>query len=323
MLNTLTAVTSTTAPGLATRAVTSREEWEHLFARAGSPQFPQAWAYGEGKRSQGWDIERLAFEGGDGAAAICQVLVRRVLRVPVAARINRGPLFLERAPPHELQAAVFRAVRQRWRFGRRGLLLIAPALPHSEESSELLRAAGFLQRRDGGWGSSVIDLQPALDAIRASLSSKWRNHLNGSLKAGIEVHVRRDLPAFEWMLERHARNMSAKGFVGPAVNFVRSMICASPEGFTVFQALIDNEPVCGILVARFGDQAETFLSWTSDTGRRSNAHHRLLWQVIAEMKDAGCGALDLGGYTTSEKYGAYKRGMKGKEYRLSGEWLTF
>ena len=41
------------------------------------------------------------------------------------------------------------------------------------------------------------------------------------------------------------------------------------------------------------------------------------------MKAAGCRALDLGGYTTSEKYGAYKRGMKGGEYRLCGEWLAF
>jgi hypothetical protein len=32
--------------------------------------------------------------------------------------------------------------------------------------------------------------------------------------------------------------------------------------------------------------------------------------------------LDLGGYTTNEKYGAYKRGMKGSEYRLAGEWLA-
>jgi lipid II:glycine glycyltransferase (peptidoglycan interpeptide bridge formation enzyme) len=322
-LNTLAAVTSAGAPGLVTRMVTSREEWERLFARASAPHFPQAWMYGEGKSSQGWAIERLAFESSEGTAAICQVLVRRVAGIPVAARINRGPLFMERAPPSELQRAAFRALRQRWRFGRRGLLLIAPALPFSEASAGLLRDAGFLQRRAGGWGSSVIDLQPPLEAIRAALSSKWRNHLNGSLKSGIEVRVRRDPPAFEWMLARHAGNMSAKGFVGPPVKFVRTMIGASPDGFTVFQALIDNEPVCGILVARFGGHAEEFLSWTSDAGRRSNAHHRLLWQAITEMKEAGCGALDLGGYTTSEKYGAYKRGMKGREYRLSGEWLAF
>jgi lipid II:glycine glycyltransferase (peptidoglycan interpeptide bridge formation enzyme) len=321
-LNTL-AVMSTGAPDIATLEVTSRAHWDRLFADATAPHFPQAWSYGEGKRTQGWSLERLVFECGDGPVAICQVLVRRILGVPVAARINRGPIFLPLCASDEMQMAVFRALRERWRFGRRGLLLIAPALSSSEASTAMLRRCGFFQRRAGGWGSAVINLQPPLEAIRAALSSKWRNHLNGALKTGMEVRISQDSAAREWMLERHAFNMKAKGFVGPPVEFVRSTMAASPEDFRVFQALMDDEPVCGILVARFGDHAETFLSWTSDAGRRGNAHHRLLWQVITEMKDAGCVALDLGGYTTSEKYGAYKRGMKGKEYRLSGEWLAF
>jgi lipid II:glycine glycyltransferase (peptidoglycan interpeptide bridge formation enzyme) len=321
-LNTLAAATSANEPAIATQEVTSRERWNRLSGGAAAPHFPQAWVYGEGKRAQGWAIERLAFECGDESIAICQVLVRRLLGMPVVARINRGPIFLSQSPSSEMQWAVFRALRQRWRFGRRGLLLIAPALPSSETSTALLRESGFFQRRAGGWGSSLIELSPSLESIRAALSSKWRNHLNASLKAGLEVRVRQDSPGWEWMLERHATNMKSKGFVGPEVGFVRHMIAAGPEDFRVFQALIGAEPVCGILVARFGDHAETFLSWTSDAGRRSNAHHRLLWEVISEMKSAGCRALDLGGYTTSEKYGAYKRGMKGKEYRLAGEWLV-
>jgi hypothetical protein len=48
----------------------------------------------------------------------------------------------------------------------------------------------------------------------------------------------------------------------------------------------------------------------------------LIWNAIVEMKAAGFRALDLGGFTTSDKYGAYKRGMRGREYRLCGEWLA-
>ena len=92
----------------------------------------------------------------------------------------------------------------------------------------------------------------------------------------------------------------------------------------MFQALIENEPVLrdprGALWRARGDLHE--LDGRSRAGAR-NAHHLLFWHVIAEMKAAGCRALDLGGYTTNEKYGAYKRGMKGREYRLAGEWLAF
>jgi lipid II:glycine glycyltransferase (peptidoglycan interpeptide bridge formation enzyme) len=321
-LNALTAATTVHAE-ISTMDVTSREHWNKLFAEAAAPHFTQSWCYGEGKRMPGWSVERLAFEGSEGTVAICQVLVWRIVGVPVVARINRGPLFMMRSPPGETQFAVFRALRRRWRFGRRGLLLIAPALADSGASYSVLRGAGFFRRRAAGWGSSLIDLQPSLETIRASLSSKWRNHLNTALKAGIGVSVRKDAAAVEWMLQRHAANMARKGFAGPAVDFVQRMNAASPEDFWVFQAQLGVEPVCGILVARFGSQAETFLSWTGDSGRRANAHHLLLWHVLVEMKAAGCRMLDLGGFTTTEKYGAYKRGMKGTEYRLSGEWFAF
>jgi hypothetical protein len=321
MLSELTLEQHLPAP-VNTEIVHHRDRWENLFAQVSQPHFPQSWTYGEGKRSQGWSVERIQFDCGERPVAMCQVLVKRVLGLPIAARINRGPLFVGDAS-EEVQAGVLQALRRRWRFGRRGLLLLAPALPAGAESPALLRAAGFTARKAGGWGSALIDLQPSLEAIRAGLSSKWRNHLNASLKAGIAVRVSDDREVFDWMLDRHAGNMATKGYVGPSVPFVRNMIAASPQDFSVFQAYLDNQPVSAILLARFGTHVETYLSWTGEAGRRSNAHHLLLWQVIAESKAAGCQALDLGGYTTSGKYGAYKRGMKGREYRLSGEWLAF
>src|SRR5262245_32147575 len=105
MLNTL-AVTA--APrGIATLEVTSRAHWERLFAEIPSPHFPQSWVYGEGKRARGWAVDRLAFESHEGTVALCQVLVRRVLGMPLIARINRGPMFLPRGCSDEMHRAVF------------------------------------------------------------------------------------------------------------------------------------------------------------------------------------------------------------------------
>jgi len=300
--------------------IESRGQWEWLSGQALASHFPQAWVYGEGKRREGWSVERLVIQGRHRAIAICQALVRRAHGIPLIARINRGPLFLSQTISDLQRSAVFRALGQRWRVGRRGLLLIAPALPMTGSSNTLLRACGFQELRADGWGSAVIDLLASPETIRASLSSKWRNHLNAALRTDMGLSVRSDPSAHEWMLDRHAANMNEKGFSGPGVEFVRTMMVSSPRDFRVFQALVADEPVCGILVARFGSRAETYLSWTSETGRRTKAHHWLLWQVITEMKSAGCEALDLGGYTTNEKYGAWKRGMQGREYRLAGEW---
>jgi hypothetical protein len=316
-------VSASSSLPMTTSVVLDRARWEAMFSQVVFPHFTQAWCYGEGKRAQGWTVDRLAFHDDGGMVAICQVLVKRVLGLPLVARINRGPLFLQRDAPAELEASVYSAIRRRWQYLRRGLLLIAPALPLDDASSTLLAEAGFRQRRPGGWGSALIDLQLPVDRIRASVASTWRNRLNASIKAGVEVRVRQDRDGFHWMLQLHAENMMQKGFVGPDVEFVRAMIDDDPGAFWVLQACLKGEPCAGILVARFGAHAETYLCPTTDTGRHVNAHNLLYWTAITEMKSAGCRALDVGGYTTTERYGAFKRGLKGLEYRLSGEWIAF
>jgi len=321
-LNSLATMANASAPGVTISSLSNRAQWDSLFAQVAFPHFTQAWCYGEGKRAEGWSVERMVFLGEDAPIALCQVLVKRVLGLPVAARINRGPLFMEGAPSVELQRSVFTALRRRWRFGRRGLLLIAPALPFDEAGSELLRSCGFKQRRAGGWGSSQVDLVPSLEAIRASFSSKWRNPLNSAIRAGVEVSCRRDAEAFEWMLERHVANMTVKGFDGPSVGFVRAMVAANPKAFWVLQARLGGELISGLMGVCLGAHAENYLGWTNDEGRRTGAHSLLIWNAIVEMKAAGSRVLDLGGFTTDGKYGAYKRGLRGREYRLSGEWLV-
>jgi hypothetical protein len=242
--------------------------------------------------------------------------------LPVA-RINRGPLFFERAPEPDLLVRVLRALRKRWRFGLRGVLLIAPALPLETGSTAALRDAGFIRRRPEGWRSSLVDLLRPLDLIQKSLEPKWRNRLRVAQKAGATVAVRSDIAAFEWMLDRHAENMRTRDFAGPAPATVRAMMASSPGDFHVLQAMVGSEPVAGMLLARFGERCEYFIGWCGVTGRRVNAHNLLMWEAIVELQRLGCRTLDLGGYSTTQKYGHFKRGLNGHEYRLCGEWLAF
>jgi Acetyltransferase (GNAT) domain len=302
--------------------VSSRAEWDRLFAQAPRPAFTQAWCYGEGKKAEGWRVERLVLRDHEGPAALCQLLVKRPMGIPVT-RINRGPVFLRENASPAYVLEVMRALRRRWRFGLRGLLLIAPSLPTGAESDASMREAGFLHRKDFGWNSSYLDLQLPLEELFKRLAPDWRTKIRRAEKLGVTLRLRRDPAAIEWLLDKHVENMRAKNFTGPTPDFIRGVTNSSPGDFWLLQAMIQGEPEAGLLVGRFGPHAENFIAWFSETARKATAGNFLMWNSVVEMQRAGCRTLDLGGYSVSDRYGHFKRGMRGMEYKLTGEWLAF
>lgn len=310
------------APEISVTGVADRQSWDALFAFAPDPRFTQAWCHGEGKRAEGWAVERLLFNDEDGPAALCQMLVRHPFGARIT-RIDRGPVFLREHPSPELQLAVLRSLRQRWRFGWHGLLLMAPSLPRDPASAALLREAGFWCRRDAGWQSARVDLQLPLEQLQRRLAPAWRTRIRHAEKLPVGLRLRRDPAGVDWLLDRHVENMRAKAFKGPSPELVRGMYEASPRDFWLLQAMVNGEPEAGLLVARFGQHAESFSGWTSEAGRRAGAGHFLLWNAAIEMQRAGCRTLDLGGCQAGTGHGRFKRGMSGTEYQLAGEWLAF
>lgn len=302
--------------------VPCRGSWDAAFARVPRPHLTQSWAYGEAKRAEGWDVERLVWHEPDGPAALCQLLVKKRLGLRVT-RINRGPMFLQDPPESGTQLRILRQLRERWRFGLKGLLLIAPALPGDAKSRRLLRQAGFWRRGRFAWGSSLIDLRLPPDELFRRLAPEWRTKLRRAEKLGVSLRQHTDIEAMQWMIARHVDNMRRKEFAGPSAPFVERLAHTAGGSLHLLQALIDGEPHAATLIVRFGQHAENFIGWFDDQARRASAGNFLMWQSVLQMQQLGCRALDLGGYSVADRYGQFKRGMRGSEYRLAGEWLAF
>ena len=130
-----------TAGAIDISEVGNASEWHEFFARADRKFMTQTWAFGEAKRATGWLPQRLVLSSGNEVLAICQVLQRFFGGVLVASRINLGPMMLKGTDNRS--AEVHRALRRRWSFLRRGVLLVAPALEHTVHSQNLLSRAGF------------------------------------------------------------------------------------------------------------------------------------------------------------------------------------
>lgn len=293
------------------------ESWGDLIARASFPHLPQSWAYGEGKRAQGWDVVRATFSHGGRIVAFATVLERRLVGVRLVTRVNRGPLFLD-TPTPELASAVHAALRRRWR----GPLLIAPALPAGDASDMALRQAGFLLRQRQSWMSGRIDLTRTEADLWSGLASTFRNRVRNAVKAGAELRIADDPDSYEWMLARHVGNMREKGFSAADATLLRAMRAAAPEDVMVVQLIREGEPVAGMSVVRFGTHAEYHVGWFGAEGRKLNAGNFLMWETMRELQRRGVATFDVGGMRPGDGYTRFKRTMNPVEFQLAGEWVS-
>ncbi len=307
------------------RPVTGFAEWDACFSAVPHPHLMQAWSYGQAKgNAANWHVGRFIFEKSGTPVAICQVLEKRVAGLRAMARINRGPLFLEAQPDFQTKANVYDLLRRRWRLTSGGPLLIAPALSPSAENETLLKQAGFWRWDASPWCSALIDLGEDEATLRSRLSVKWRNQLKKSLQSGLSLHSSTAPGDVRWMLEMHALNMELKTFSGPSPELIHSLYEARPAHFTVLSAMLDGQPVAGLIIVRFGTVAEAYIGWFgSAQARKVNSGNFLYWHAFLEMKQAGCRWFDVGGYFLADGkgFGHFKQNMGGTEYRLNGEWF--
>lgn len=305
------------------RSVSRAEEWQDLFNAVPHPHLTQAYAYGEAKASTAhWRVDRLVFEREGEPVAICQVLERRIAGFVLMARINRGPMFLDPRPDLVTRLSVMQMVRHRYRLGRSGPLIIAPALHETEENRALMKEAGFRVIRGEGWCSSLVDLRQTEEVIRSRFAATWRNRLRSAERSGLTLRVSQSDEALQWMLDRHAENMRSKRFSGPSRSLLQALHKSSPGDFLILQALQQGEPVAGMILARFGPVAEYYVGWFGEAGRQANCGNFLYWHAICEARRAGHLWFDLGGYYSNDRFSKFKQNVRGAEYRLTGDWIA-
>ena len=286
------------------------------------PHVTQSWALGEVKKTQKWKVVRLVFYENHEPIALCQILRKTLVGIPVVSRINRGPAFRV-GLSEDKKWRILSEIRRRFRYFLGGILFIAPTISLQQSCVKTLRELGFIQRRGDRWHSSIIDLHLDQEEIRKRLKSKWRNQLNTSEKAEISLSISSSQEFPERLINKHDEHMRSGRFAGLNESALRIIQRGRPEDFVVLRASIKNELIAGIIILKHGLNAEYLVGWFGQESRKLNAGNFLLWNGLIEMKRRGCHWFDLGGFSISERYGHFKLGMGGDQYELIGEWLCF
>jgi hypothetical protein len=297
--------------------------WDRWLTQMPAPPLVQSWAYGEvTAAAEGSRARRGVICHGREPVAILQTIEKRFAGLRLV-KLFRGPLWLGAAPAPTESAAVLTLLRRQFRLWRGTLLLFMPELADSAENATRLRAAGFVRVVTGA-SSIRISLQESEEALRAGLDGKWRNALVRAESAGLAVETDGGAPARDWLLARYAELKRARKFKGPEAAFLGALVAASDPSRDVFvlRALENTEPIAGVLLVRHGGAVTYLVGWTSDAGRRTNAHNLLLWQAMLTLKDRGLATLDIGNLDPDTPgIAAFKLGLRGTPYTLAGVFV--
>ncbi len=223
---------------------------------------------------------------------------------------GRGRVALISRPGHALPRNL------RHSLGVQALIVNA----ETPEQGAALAQAGFL-RLAGGRTIADLSLDGTPADWLARMDGKWRNRLRHAERQGLAVTVA-PLPPDpnHWVLHREAEQQAARGYRNLPKALMTAM-AAEPGALTLFTARASGRIIAAMLFARHGTGASYLIGWSDAAGRAASAHNLLLWRAMADLREGGVRAIDLG-TCDSHALGLarFKLGSGAQARTLGGTW---
>lgn len=152
--------------------------------------------------------------------------------------------------------------------------------------------------------TATLVLQPTLNSMRENMHQKWRNRLNFAESHALDIrHVACDRKTLLTLLDHETRQQRIRKYRGIPSVFTGAWHEISPETVRLFSARKDGEVVATMVFLRHGNTATYHLGWSSDIGRKTSAHHILMWRAMRDLHDDGVRSIDLGMLNTHDTAG--------------------
>lgn len=261
-------------------------EWDRLLEQHQGGLL-QSWRWGELQSRFGWRVERLCFD--DGAAGLCSLqLTPSLLPGGAIAYVPRGPVIVPASRAEGLDRLTEEA------RGRRALVLrIEPEAPTGDAWSTQLSAGWTPGTPVQPQVTSLLDLRPHGEVLRASFKPKTRYNLGLSERKGVTIAESQDVGAFARLSAATARRQRIHL---PSAEYYRALLdLFGPGSARLYVATHDGTLLAGILVARFGRTAYYLFGGSADEGKELMPNYLLHWRAMLDFKALGCEVYDWWG----------------------------
>ncbi|OGT32461.1 MAG: hypothetical protein A3C44_03425 [Gammaproteobacteria bacterium RIFCSPHIGHO2_02_FULL_39_13] len=310
--------------------VSSRDEWETYFKETEFSNLLQSWIYGEAKKkNEKWKISRGIIKKNNEPIAICQWMEKSIFGLFSVVRVNRGPIYLNKDLEHEDKIGSYQLLGKQFSLLNRKILIIAPALFDDEENRIFLKRQQFIKRSGAiGWKSALISLDKTEEEIKMSFRGRLRNYIKNSEKLNFIFELSDKKDDVENIIKKYISMQKEKTFDGVSADLMKSMYEASNNDGNVFVVRIrddDKQILAEKLLVIHGKQCTPLIAWTSESGEKLHSMHSLVWKTLLYLKQRGVSYYDVGGYNEKERPSVcqFKKGFRGKEYCLAGEYVRF
>lgn len=300
--------------------------WDGLFASVPRSNLLQSRTYGDMMAALNRQrVRRGVIVTQEREAGLVQILEAGLMKDAIhAALLDRGPLWLKGREAPGAFASFLAALRRDYpkRFGRR--MRIIPETPDTPQARQALKEAGF-RCTAPAYRTLWLDLRQPPETLRKALRSGWAGSLRKAERLGMSIVWDQAGALLPWFAAGYAQDKRERGYPGPAAPLLKRLTAAflSGKNALIGCATLDGQPLAGVLIFCHGKSATYQAGWTTPSGRERCAHHLLLWDAVAKLKERAINDFDLGGVDAHPAPGvkSFKEGMGGEPYETPGLWI--
>lgn len=289
-------------------------EWREMLKSVPRSNCMQTWPYAKAVRMSDQKGTRVA-EIIHQEKAVGMVAVQEVKLGPIHfVNLYRGPLWYHELVPDKWMQEFTKAFDKE--FPRR-LLRRRRWLPEWEQPDASLFSPFRPNKQN--YKTAWLELASSELELRSQLKQKWRNALNKSEKSPLEIVEDWTGIHLELFVQEYLKDRLEKKYHGPSGRFVKEeFLAAKPfkDGLLLW-AQLHSQPVAAIFVLKHGVCASYRIGWSTQAGRKFNAHNRLLWEAVLILKSQGIERLDLGGLDSELEESGLNRFKTGTGARIT------
>lgn len=308
----------------------SKEDWYKMIPQFLDYNYRQSWDYSVAL-SKHWqaESEHVAIYAENVVLSLTEIRIKKIPLLNIGiAYISGGPLVRRGTADdiNNLQIAVELLIEEYVK--KRGFILriLCPIGTNdwTQQVYDIFTSSGFSIRNDlVGYRTIVLNLEPAVEKIRANLAQKWRNCLNASQRADIKIYTSTGSEIYSKFCDLYAPFLLRKKLDFELdAHFYADFQDNAPEldRLIVSIAEKDGQVIAGHVSSMLGDTCVYLHGATNERALEVKAGYALQWHTINEAKNRGFHYYDLGGIDPVNNPGLYhfKSNMGGYEINAAG-----